>query len=225
MTKLLIVDDDLSLCNSLVELLSSVCHKVETAHNGRDALEFLLAFEYDAIVLDWEMPEISGLELLRQFREHGGHTPILMLTGKGDIEAKQLGFEAGADDYLTKPFHPQELVSRIKALLRRPPQFTGAVITVGNKILDMNTRSFTRDGIKISLKPMEFELLEFLMRHPDQVFTTEAIIRRCWDSDADISYDAIYSCITRLRKKVDAKDQTSLITTVHGMGYRLNSQA
>lgn len=224
MAKILIVDDDITLCASLREWLEEASLMVEVVHGGADAVDYLRTFNYDVVILDWELPQLNGVDICKKFRSAGGQTPILMLTGKGAIEAKQLGFDAGADDYLTKPFHSKELVSRVKALLRRPPQLTGPLISVGTIVLNINTRSLSRDGFNVALQPMEFELLEFLMRHPDQVFTTEAIIHRCWNADADVSFDAIYSCIKRLRKKVDVKGEPSLITTVHGSGYRLNSR-
>jgi DNA-binding response OmpR family regulator len=223
MAKVLIVDDDKSLCSSLNEWLKMKNYTVEMVHAGDDALEHLRAFEYDLIILDWNLPNVSGVEICRQFRSSGGVTPILMLTGKGSIHEKEEGFYAGADDYLTKPFQAQELVARVHALLRRPTAFIGPVISIRNIVLDTNRRRVTRDGTEIQFQPMEFTLLEFLMRHPTQVFSTEALMRRCWDSNAEISLDAIYTCIRRLRRKLDVDGQPSLITTVHGVGYSFDS--
>lgn len=223
MAKILLVEDDKALCASLDEFLKSKQYTIELAHSGRDALDMLRAFDYDVIVLDWELPELSGVEILRQFRGGGGKTPIIMLTGKGSVQEKEQGFDAGADDYLTKPFHPSELAARLRALLRRPAQFTGSVISIRDVVLDTVKRKVTRAGTEIALQPMEFTLLEFFMRHPDQVFSTEALMRRCWEADAEISLDAIYTCIRRIRKKLDVEGQPSLLSTVHGVGYRLDS--
>ena len=223
MSKVLLVEDDPALSASVAEWLKSKLYTVEQVYNGREALEHLRAFDYDAIVLDWELPEMTGVEILKQFRSSGGTTPIIMLTGKGTVQDKEQGFDAGADDYLTKPFHPQELAARLRALLRRPAQYTGTSITIRGLTLDTVKRRVTREGTEIVLQPMEFTLLEFLMRHPDQVFSTEALMRRCWESDAEISLDAIYTCIRRIRKKIDVDGKPSLIGTVHGIGYKLNS--
>jgi DNA-binding response OmpR family regulator len=223
MSKILIVEDDQALSANVAEWLKSKLYTVETVFNGRDALEHLRAFDYDAIVLDWELPEMTGVEILKQFRASGGTTPIIMLTGKGTVEDKEQGFDAGADDYLTKPFHPQELSARIRALLRRPAQYTGTSITVRHITLDTAKRKVTKEGVEVALQPMEYTLLEFLMKHPDQVFSTDALMRRCWESDAEISLDAIYTCIRRIRKKVDVDGQPSIIGTVHGIGYKLDS--
>jgi len=225
MAKLLIVEDDKTLCATLHEWLRMKNYTVEMVHAGDDALEHLSAFEYDLVILDWDLPKVSGVEICRKFRATGGVTPILMLTGKGSVHEKEEGFYAGADDYLTKPFHAQELIARVHALLRRPTAFVGPVLSVRNVVLDTNKRRVTRDGAEIQFQPMEFTLLEFFMRHPGQVFSTEALMRRCWDSNAEISLDAIYTCIGRLRRKLDLPGQPSLITTVHGVGYGFDSDA
>jgi DNA-binding response OmpR family regulator len=148
-----------------------------------------------------------------------------MLTGKDAIRDKEEGFHAGADDYLTKPFHSQELIARLHALMRRPPAYSGNSLRVRDLVMDTHKRKVTRDNNEIQLQPMEFTLLEFLMRHAGEVFSSEVLMRRCWSADAEVSLDAIYTCIRRLRKKLDVEGKPSLINTVHGIGYGLDVDA
>jgi DNA-binding response OmpR family regulator len=169
------------------------------------------------------LPELSGIELCRQYRSRGGTAPVLMLTGKGTISDKESGFDAGADDYLTKPFHMKELSMRLRALLRRATAFTGDVLRVKDIELEPSNHRATRNGADLNLLPKEFALLEFLMRHPNQVFSAEALLSRVWASETDTTVDAVSTCIKRLRKKIDSEDQPSLIRTVHGVGYKLQA--
>ncbi len=219
MAKILIVEDDKILCANLNEWLRMKNYTVEMVHSGDEAMEYLRSFEYDAIVLDWNLPGMSGVEICRQFRAGGGSAPVLILTGKDTIQNKEEGFDAGADDYLTKPFHAQELVARLHALMRRPAPYKGSTISIGGIVIDTTIRRALRDGVEIHLQPMEFMLLEFFMRHPGQVFSSDALMQRCWNSENEISLDAIYTCIRRLRRKLDVEGRPSLITTKHGVGY------
>lgn len=221
MSKILLVEDDSALSATTEEWLKMERYTVECAFNGTDAMEMLRSFDYDLVVLDWELPEMTGIEILKQFRARGGKTPVIMLTGKSAIYEKEIGFETGADDYLTKPFHPKELAARVKALLRRPRTYTSELLEVNNVTVDPNTHLVTKSGQEVSLQPMEFALLEFFLRHPGQVFSPEALLRRVWDSESEASLDAIYTCIRRIRKKLDENTEKSVIRTVHGVGYRL----
>lgn len=197
-------------------------HMVETADNGKDGLEKLQYYQYDVIVLDWELPEMTGIEICKQFRSAGGKTPVLMLTGKGTIVDKETGFEAGADDYLTKPFHMKELSVRLRALLRRAGgNLTGDELKYRDVVIEPANHRATKNGKDLQLLPKEFALLEFLMRHPSQVFSAEALLSRVWSSDSEATIDAVSTCIKRLRKKVDVEGETSIIKTVHGVGYKL----
>jgi DNA-binding response OmpR family regulator len=223
MAKILVVEDDLGLSRMVRDWLTFEHHLVETADNGREGLDKLNFYEYDAIILDWELPELSGIELCRQYRSRGGTAPVLMLTGKGTISDKESGFDAGADDYLTKPFHMKELSMRLRALLRRATAFTGDVLRVKDIELEPSNHRATRNGADLNLLPKEFALLEFLMRHPNQVFSAEALLSRVWASETDTTVDAVSTCIKRLRKKIDSEDQPSLIRTVHGVGYKLQA--
>lgn len=223
MAKILLVEDDRHLAGTVRDFLKFENYLVETTETGTDALDLLRAFEYDLVILDISLPKLSGLEVARQYRESGGSTFILMLTGKDTVPDKELGFDAGADDYLTKPFHLKELSARVRALLRRPKNLCADVLKYRNIILERGSFRVTRDGQDVHLPRMEFALLEFLMRHPDQVFSAEALLERVWTSDSERSAETIRSCVKKLRSKIDTDGQPSLIKNVHGVGYKLGS--
>ncbi len=224
MAKILLVEDDLGLCRMVKDWLTFEHHLVETADNGHDGMDKLNFYQYDIIVLDWEMPGLTGVEIAREFRSKGGTTPILMLTGKGTVSDKEAGFDAGADDYLTKPFHMKELSMRLRALLRRTGAFTGDTLRYRDLVLEPGSHRVSRDGKDLQLLPKEFSLLEFFMRHANQVFSAEALLSRVWASESDTTVDAVSTCVKRLRKKVDVEGKPSIVKTVHGVGYKLDSE-
>jgi len=219
MAKLLIAEDDRVLSGTIKEWLESEKHTVELAFDGASAMELLNFYQYDVVVLDWDMPEMSGIEILRDFRSRGKKTPVLMLTGKSLIKEKTLGLDSGADDYLTKPFQLEELSARVRALLRRVPGYTDNVITIGDLTLDTAARSVHRAGKEIRLAPREFNVLEFLIRHRGQIFSPEAILNRVWDSGSDAAVDMVRSTIKRLRQKIGDVADDSIIKSVYGVGY------
>jgi DNA-binding response OmpR family regulator len=182
-------------------------------------LRLLKQCQYDLIVLDVNLPAVSGLDVCRAFRHRGGTTPIIMLTVNQTIDDKEFGFDAGADDYLTKPFHVRELSARVKALLKRggmPQQ--GSVLRAGTIEVNPQEHKVTKDGVTIDLMPKEFALLEFLMKHPNQVFNADTLVQRVWPSSSQATPETIRSHITRIRQKLS---DDSLIVTVHGLGYKL----
>lgn len=221
MAKILIAEDDKDLASTTQAWLIGHGHAVDVAPSGSQALERLDAFGYDAVILDWGLPEVSGLEILRRFRSRGGMTPVLMLTGKKALEEKELALDEGADDYLTKPFEPRELTARLKALLRRPPQLIGKQITYKNYVLEPALLKVSVDGKDVPLQPIECAVIEYMMKHPTAILAPDTILRNVWESDCDVSLGAIYTCIKKLRKKLDRDGQPSLIRTVHGVGYTL----
>lgn len=223
MAKILVVEDDKHVLTVICDLLSSENYLVETAENGLDAEQLLNMSRFDIIILDWNVPGITGVELLRRFRRNGGSTPVLMLTGREALNDKELGFTTGADDYLTKPFHLKELALRINALLRRTPKLTGDVLQNGDLMLDRARYMAERNGEKLELLPKEFDLLEFFMRHPDQVFSLEQLLAHVWASDAEASTQAVRQCIKRLRKRVGDEDGT-IIRSVYGAGYKMDKK-
>ncbi len=221
MAKVLLVEDDQDLVSRITKWLSLERYSVEAVGNGKEALELLRESTYDFIILDWHMPELSGVEMCRYFRANGGSTPILMLTGKTDIADKEAGLDAGADDYLTKPFHPRELCARLRALGRRPSQRLSDELKIGGLILDLNKYQLYRNGTEIDLLPLEFSLLEFFMRNPGRVFNADILLERVWPVNSEASPEAVRTCIKTLRRKIDIDSEPSLIKTVHGVGYKL----
>jgi DNA-binding response OmpR family regulator len=224
MAKILIVEDEPDLAEPVRAYLTHEHHLVEVVDDGLEALERLRFYKYDLIILDWMLPGMHGVEVCKNFRQSGGTTPILMLTSRKQTNDKITGLDAGADDYLTKPFDVQEISARVRALLRRPQAVTSNVLTARNIILETSTFRVTRDGTEISLLPKEFALLEFFMRHPNQVFSAEALLDRVWSSESEASPETIRTYIKRLRQKIDIKgEKNSIIATVHGVGYKLDA--
>ncbi len=222
MPKILVIEDDAGLNRMIREWLVFERNEVDYAENGKDGLEKLQCYEYDCVILDWELPEMSGIEVLQKFRSQGRPTPVLMLTGKGGITDKEQGFDSGADDYLVKPFHMKELSARLRALMRRMSINVSSVVEAKGIQLDSSKFKVKRGDEDIQLLPKEFALLEFLMRHADQVFSAETLLNRVWSADSDATIDAITTCIKRIRKKLDLEGQPSVIKTVHGVGYKFD---
>ncbi len=222
MSKLLFVEDDRSLSDVVLDLLKSERYLVEHVDTGKEAMDRLRFYEYDAVILDWQLPDVPGLDVLKNFRAAGGKTPVLMLTGKREVDDKTTGLDAGADDYLTKPFHVKELSARLRALLRRPAAMVGETLAARDIVLDPKTHRVSRGGQEIGLLPKEFALLEFFMRHPNEVFTADALLARVWETDSEASSGTIRININRLRNKIDREGEPPLITTVYGVGYRFD---
>jgi DNA-binding response OmpR family regulator len=223
MAKLLLVDDDKALCEFVFDALEFEGHTVEVSHEGDDAINRIQLSGYDVIVLDWDLPQLSGVDILRRLRKDGNRVPVIMLTGRIAINDKLDGIDAGADDYLTKPFDVRELCARVRALLRRSSSSTSDVLTVGPVTLDPVKYQVTINDKDIHLLPKEFQLLEFLMRHPGRVFSHEQLLAQVWNLESDATDEAIRSCMKRLRKKLDDETSEPLIETVHRVGYRLKA--
>lgn len=221
MTRVLLVDDDEDHLVLLSACLQAENYTVVEATNGSQGREWLISSMFDLIILDWTMPDLSGVELCRLFRSRGGLTPVLFLTGKTEIVDKETGFDVGGDDYLTKPFDMRELLARMKALLRRPKLIQGELLTARNIQLDTIKREVSVAGEKIALTPKEFNLLEVFMRHPNQVMTQDRLLDMVWANDTDKSIDVVRQTIARLRQAISDSKNNRLIRTVHGIGYRL----
>jgi len=221
MAKVLVVEDDVALQRMISDWLALEHYNLELAVDGNEAIEKLKFYQYDVVILDWQLPGMSGIDVIREYRSGGGKTPVLMLTGKSTIPDKEQGFDSGVDDYLTKPFHMKELSARLRALLRRPSTLVTEVLEFGALRMDRRTHVVVLNDKEVDLKPTEYGLLEFLMRHPGQVFAPEALLDRVWSSQSDSSVDALTTCIKRLRKKITVEGQDSIIKTVYGVGYKL----
>ena len=221
MPKILLVEDEPELSSVICEWLRDEKHLVETADAGEQALDLLGKNAYDMAILDIMLPGLDGIEVCRQFRSTGGTIPVLMLTARSSILDKESGLDAGADDYLTKPFNLRELSARVRALLRRPSK--GPVMTFKARQVELDRRSckVLRNGEEIHLHPKEFCLLEFLMRNAGEVFSAEQLIDRIWGSESNIVPDTVRTHIKTLRKKIDVEGESSLIENVRGLGYKI----
>lgn len=222
MSKILLVDDDVDLTEMLMEKLTHEQHTVELVHDGFEARDRLRFYKYDAVVLDWDLPGMSGLDICREMRSNGDVTPVLMLTGKTTVDDKEQGLDAGADDYLTKPFNAREFAARLRAVIRRGAGVASNLLHGGGLVLDLSQHKVSRDGQEIALLPKEFALLEFLMRNPNQIYSAEMLLDRVWSSESDATPEALRVCLARLRKRIDVAGQDSIISTVRGVGYKLN---
>ncbi|HEX4742975.1 MAG TPA: response regulator transcription factor [Caulobacteraceae bacterium] len=220
--KLLVVEDDRETGAYLKRGLSEAGHTVDVAESGREGL-FLAAGEaYDVVVLDRMLPHTDGMTVLRTLRASGVRTPVLLLTALGGIDDRVEGLEAGADDYLVKPFAMAELLARLNALARRPPtQDIPAVLQVADLKLDRLTRSVTRGGARVELQPREFQLLEYLMRNAGRVVTRTMLLESVWDFHFDPRTNIVETHMSRLRAKIDRGRANELIHTVRGAGYCL----
>ena len=221
MAKILIVEDDLTLADYVKRWLESENHVVDHLDDGQEAISHLKIYEYDVVVLDVGLPGMSGIEVIRTYRQAGGKTPVIFLTGKDSIDDKMTGLDSGGDDYLTKPFNVKELSARIRALLRRTPDVNKDSLTYHDISMDTSTRTVKRGTRDVKLSAKEFALLEFLMRHPEQVFSAQALIDRVWTSYSDVSPESVQTYVTRLRSKIDDKDKPTIIQSLYGAGYKL----
>jgi DNA-binding response OmpR family regulator len=219
MAKLLLVEDDQDLAFALTDRLKREHYTVEVADDGDQAMHLLKCFEYDGVILDWNLPNMTGLTILKDLRDRGIRTPVLILTARSDVQDKAQGLDSGADDYLTKPFDPIELSARVRAMLRRGANLPTNVITAGPFTLDPQHFTVQKNGKEIHLQPKEFALLELFMRNPGEVFSQEALLSRIWASDSETSPESVRVYIGNLRKKIDDEDGQSYIETVFKRGY------
>lgn len=219
MSKILLVEDDTALAEIIQGWLSREKHQCEVVNDGTDARTRVKTYDYDIIILDWELPGCNGIDILKEYRNSGGTAPILMLTGRSDITDKVTGFDTGADDYLTKPFHARELTARIAALLRRPHGHPDESATIDRFQLDRKAGVLKIGEKKIQLLPKELALMEFLMKHPRELFSPETLLNRVWPTESESTDMAIRSCVKRLRQKLAAENETDIVRNVHGHGY------
>jgi len=222
--KILVVDDERAVRDSLRRALELEGYEIELAADGREALTRLMengAPQPDAVILDVLMPGVDGLEVCRRLRRGGNGVPVLMLTARDEIENRVAGLDAGADDYVTKPFALEELVARVRALLRRASDSPDEVLRFADLELDPGTREVRRAGETIELTRTEFALLELFMTNPRQVLTRSIIFERVWGYDFGFASNSLDVYIGYLRRKTEAGDRPRLIQTVRGVGYAL----
>lgn len=222
--RILLVEDEPAIARFVNQGLTEAGYAVDVVGDGRVALDYALSAEYDVYVLDILLPGMNGLALLCQLRQRGDKTPALMLTARDTVDNRVEGLDAGADDYLVKPFAFPELLARVRALLRRPPLQTGTVLQVADLTMDTAKREVRRGGSRIELRPREYAVLEYLMRHPDQVLTRTQIGEHVWNFDFYNESNVVDVYIGYLRRKIDRDSERPLIHTIRGVGYRLGDQ-
>lgn len=220
---ILLVEDERKIAHAVKQGFHQETYVCETYHDGESGLAAALGSEYDVIILDRMLPGLDGLEVCKKIREAGVQTPILMLTAKGQIRDRVAGLDAGADDYLVKPFAFAELLARVRALLRRPHETVSNTLQVNDLTLDTITFDVKRNDTPIHLSQTEFSLLEYLMRNQGRILSKDTIITHVWDFDADILPNTVEAYIAYLRNKIDKPfpDQPKLIQTLRGFGYKL----
>lgn len=219
--KILLVEDEHRIAQSIKKGLEQERMAVDIAYDGIEGYDLAIDEDYDVIVLDLMLPGMSGLEICDKLRQNKKETPILILTARGQVEDKVEGLNKGADDYLTKPFAFEELIARIKALVRRPKNIKEEILKVDELSLNTNSYEILRNKKLIRLSSKEFTLLEFLMRHPNQILSKEQIMNHVWSYETDILPNTVEVYIRNLRNKIDKGFKYPLIQTVRGFGYKI----
>ena len=219
--RILVVEDEKSLNEVIVKRLEDEHYGVDWCYNGKDALDNILITEYDAIILDIMLPELNGYEVLKTMRSKNIDTPVLFLTAKDSIEDRVKGLDSGANDYLTKPFAFEELLARIRVMLRKDSNSSGNVFTVANLTVDTNSHSVFRDDIPIKLSKREFTILEYMIRNRGKILSKDNIEQHIWNYDYEGGSNVIEVYIRYLRKKIDADFSPKLIHNIYGVGYIL----
>lgn len=218
--RILVIEDDKELALSLKKGLELSSYAVDTVSDGEQGEAYALSGDYDLAIIDWMLPIKSGVDVCKSVRVDGATVPIILLTAKNTTNEKIQGLDAGADDYLTKPFAFGELLARVRALLRRPEATLTPTLTIGDVAFDTSTRRTTRNGQEITLSVRESAILELFLRRPNHVFTKEQIVAHVWNDDADVLASTVESHVANLRAKLDKPfSGAPVIVTVWGKGY------
>lgn len=219
--RLLLAEDEKDLSKALCAILKHNNYSVDPVYDGQDALDYGLCENYDGIILDLMMPKKNGLEVLKELRENGISTPVLVLTAKAEIDDRIAGLDAGADDYLTKPFAMGELLARIRALTRRKTEFSPNVVTLGNLSLNRETFELSTDKGSFRLGNKEFQMIEMLMSNPGRLISTEHFMERIWGYETEAEINVVWVYISYLRKKLTSLEANLEIKATRGVGYTL----
>lgn len=219
--RILIAEDEAAIARALKVMLEKNKYSVDMVHNGNDALAYIRSTVYDALVLDIMMPGKDGIEVVKLARNEGVTTPVLFLTAKSEVSDRVAGLDAGADDYLSKPFAASEFLARVRALTRRSNSYVSSSIIVGNTTLDCGAYILKTLNKEIRLNNKEYQLAELFFRHPRQIFSTEHLMDKIWGLDCETELDVIWTYIGFLRKKLRQIDSNIEIRTIRGVGYSL----
>lgn len=222
--RILVIEDEVKLAHAMKRALELQKYAVDVVNSGKDGLDFAIGEDFNLIILDVMLPEIDGIEICRRIRAAGNHTPVMMLTARGQISDKVTGLDVGADDYMVKPFSFEELFARVRALVRRPTQANDPVLSIKNLTLDPKTFTVKRGDKLIELSAKEFSLLEYLLRNKNTVLNKEQIISHVWNYDSDVLPSTIEVHVKHLRDKIDSEGQDSLIHTIRGRGYTIREE-
>lgn len=221
--RLLVIEDERKIARVIAEALKRETYAVDAVHDGEEGFNLADSQPYDLLIVDRMLPGMEGAEIVKNLRKNGKNMPILFLTALGTTEDKTFGLDVGADDYLVKPFAIDELLARVRALLRRPPIQQPDVLKIADLTIDKQQQTVMRAGKTIDLTSKEYALLEYLMQHPNQILSKETLIDHVWDFDADILPNNVEAYIKNLRQKIDKPFKKQLIKTVRGFGYRIEA--
>lgn len=221
--RILVVEDQLKILDFIQQGLKESGFTVDPCTSGEEGLEKAVAGSYDGMVLDVMLPGRDGLSVLRELRERGIPVPVILLTARGGLNERVEGLDSGADDYLTKPFYVEELVARLRALIRRGGEAPASVLSVADLSVNLLTREVRRGGEAIELSPREFSLLIYLMRSPGRTYARSQISEHVWNTHFDTGTNMVDVAVARLRKKIDGAADVKLLETVRGVGYRITA--
>lgn len=224
--RVLMVEDDVGVSAYVAKTLREHGHSIDTAADGAHGLELAKTGSYDVLLIDRMLPKLDGLTLLRTLRDAGNHTPALILSALGEVDDRVAGLKSGGDDYLVKPFAFVELLARLEVLSRRgqPMNHSEVILQAGDLVIDLLARKVTRGGETIPLQAREFKLLEFLLRHKNQIVTRTMLLEHVWEYHFDPQTNVIDVHISRLRQKIDRDPAHSMITTIRGAGYTIEEK-
>lgn len=222
--RLLLAEDEKTLSNSLVTIIKHNNYSVDAVYNGEDAIDYIETGVYDGAILDIMMPKIDGITVLKTIRAGGNKMPVLLLTAKSDVDDKVLGLDAGADDYLTKPFVTKELLARIRAMTRRQAELTDNSLSFGDLKLDRVSFELSSPSGKLPLTAKEFQIMESFMNHPSQIISAERLMEKIWGFDSDLEINVVWTYISYLRKKLKLLQSGVTIKAVRNIGYTLENE-
>lgn len=222
--KLLLADDERELTKALKAVLEKNKYTVDAVENGEDALEYARAGAYDGIILDVMMPGPDGISVLRALRAGGNSTPVMLLTARSEVSDRVLGLEAGADDYLPKPFAMAEFLARVKALLRRSGSYAADILTLGDLSLNAGNYELSAPGGSLRLNNKEYQLMELFMRNPEKIFSTEDLMEKLWGWDSEAEINVVWTNIANLRRKLEKLSAGVSLRSIRGVGYELEEK-